>query len=185
MDLRSGYPFWQVGSGLGGEYPALTADVECEVAVIGGGVTGALIAHHLTSAGVSTPLLDKRDFGWGSTSATTALVQYELDVPLHELGGKLGEARAVASYRACLTALGKLGEIAADLGDSCGFERNPSLYLASWDGDVRELEREYEARCRHPFPVELWGAEEIASRFPFERPAGFGLTTGPKWQRSA
>ena len=50
-------------------------------AVIGGGITGALIAYHLTEAGCDTVVLDRRDIGGGSTSASTSLLQYEVDTP--------------------------------------------------------------------------------------------------------
>jgi len=42
---------------------------------------GALVAVHLAEAGVKTIVLDKRDIGTGSTSASTALLQYELMFP--------------------------------------------------------------------------------------------------------
>ena len=75
MNLESGYPYWTVKNGLLGVYPALKADERCEVAILGGGITGALIADHLSSAGIDVIVLDKRECGWGSTSASTALLQ--------------------------------------------------------------------------------------------------------------
>src|SRR4051794_21480358 len=85
IDLKSNYPFWLVKNGLLHSYPALENDIICEVAVIGGGITGALAAYHLVEASVDALVLDKRDIGWGSTSASTALLQYEIDTPLHQL----------------------------------------------------------------------------------------------------
>jgi len=67
MDLRSGHPFWLLKNGLLADYPSLKHDESCEVAVIGGGITGALVAYHLAQEGVETVLVDKRDIGGGST----------------------------------------------------------------------------------------------------------------------
>ena len=171
MDLRSGCPFWQVRGGLIGAYPALDADLECEVAVIGGGVTGALIAHALVGAGVNTVLADKRDFGWGSTSASTALLQYDLDVPLEELAGRIGEARAVACYRSANEAVAHLVRLAESLPDHCGIARRPAIYLASSARHRRGLEREHAIRVRNGFAVELWDRHAVSAHFSFRRAA--------------
>jgi monoamine oxidase len=103
LDLKSGYPFWLVKNGLMRAYPALDQKLQCEVIVLGGGITGALIAYHLVEAGVDTVVLDKRDVGWGSTSASTALLQYEIDTPLSELTQLVGESHAARAYLACRT----------------------------------------------------------------------------------
>lgn len=95
MDLRSGYPFWLLKNGLLADYPSLKHDESCEVAVIGGGITGALVAYQLVREGVETVLVDTRDIGARSTAASTALLQYEIDTELHELFGLVGEAHAV------------------------------------------------------------------------------------------
>ena len=171
MDLRSGCPLWPIRDGLPAAYPALDADAACEIAVVGGGITGALAADALTAAGVDTLLLDRRDIGWGSTSATTALVQYELDVPLHRLAAQVGEMRAVECFAAARGALDSLDALVRSLGGGTGYARRPSLYLASRASQARALEREHEIRNRHGFPVELWGRRRIAASMPFERAA--------------
>ncbi|MCX6046391.1 MAG: FAD-dependent oxidoreductase, partial [Chloroflexi bacterium] len=131
MDLKSDYPFWLVKNGLLYSYPALENDLSCDVAVIGGGITGALVALHLAEAGIDTVVLDKRDIGWGSTSASTALLQYEIDTPLYELMERVGIDHAVRSYKVCLAAIQKLADLAHTLDDQSEFVRKKSLYLAS------------------------------------------------------
>ena len=73
-------------------YPSLQRNVTCNAVVIGGGITGALAAFHLAESGVKTVVIDQREIGTGSTSASTALLQYEADVPLRELGKRVGPA---------------------------------------------------------------------------------------------
>ena len=97
MNLTSSNPFWSVRNGLPASFPSLRRDMSCEVVVIGGGITGALVAIHLVDAGIKTLLIDKRDIGTGSTSASTALLQYEIDVPLRELIRRVGpEGKVIA-----------------------------------------------------------------------------------------
>lgn len=79
MDLVSPRPFWPLKNGLLSVYPSLKNNATCDVAVLGGGITGAFAAEALTAAGLDVVVLDKRDVGTGSTSASTALLQYKLD----------------------------------------------------------------------------------------------------------
>jgi glycine/D-amino acid oxidase-like deaminating enzyme len=108
MNLTSSHPFWSINNGLPANYPSLQRDVSCDAVVIGGGITGAPVAVHLVEAGVKTLLIDQRDIGTGSTSASTARLQYEIDVPLLELIRKVGPVAATRSYRLCRGAIGKL-----------------------------------------------------------------------------
>ena len=82
MDLTSPQAFWLIRNGLGDVSLPLFGNRRCDVAVIGGGITGALCADALTEAGLSVIIVDKRHPGLGSTSASTALLQYELDESL-------------------------------------------------------------------------------------------------------
>ncbi len=171
MNLTSSHPFWSVSNGLPANYPSLQRDVVCDAVVIGGGITGALVAVHLVEAGVKTLLIDKRDIGTGSTSGSTALLQYEIDVPLRELVQKIGPASATRSYALCHEAIGKLEHLAARLKIDCGFERKPSLFLARHQREIPELREEFALRRKMGLALEFFDAAAIRKRFPFSRPA--------------
>ena len=95
-----------------------------------------MVAFHLAEAGVKTLVLDKRDIGTGSTSGSTALLQYEIDVPLRVLIEKVGPAAATRSYELCRAAIGKLERLAARLRIDCAFERKPSLFLTRHNCEI-------------------------------------------------
>ena len=171
MDLTSGYPFWPVRDGLLHTYPRLDADARCDVAIIGGGITGALVAHHLVEAGVDAMVLDRREVGWGSTAASTALLQYEIDVTLAELSELVGQRHAERAYLACRGAIDKLERLATRLPADTGFERKKSLYLASRKRDRKALRTELELRRAIGFRVDWLEEDDIAARFAFRRPA--------------
>ncbi|HEY4414452.1 MAG TPA: FAD-dependent oxidoreductase [Verrucomicrobiae bacterium] len=171
MDLTSDYPFWRVRNGLRANYPALDRDVVCDVVVIGGGITGALVGFHLAQAGVVTTLVDKRDIGTGSTSGSTALLQYEVDVPLRQLIRQIGPARANRSYQLCWDALGKIDSLVKKLKLRCEFEKRPSLFLARSAREIPELRKELQLRRKLGIPLDFWDESKIKKHFPFSRPA--------------
>jgi glycine/D-amino acid oxidase-like deaminating enzyme len=149
MDLRTGTSYWLAADGQLGEYPALQRDMRCDVAVLGGGVTGALIADALIREGADVIVVDKRRFGHGSTAATTGLLQYELDTSLCELTERIGAHDAARAYLLGIEAIDQIERIVDDLGDPCGFERKQSLYLASNEDDVADLALRVRCSTRH------------------------------------
>ena len=70
---------------MGDARPALEGSIECDIAIVGAGITGVLVADALVATGKRIVILDSRDVALGSTAATTALLQYEIDTPLTEL----------------------------------------------------------------------------------------------------
>ena len=168
MDLKSGCPFWPIKNGPLGHYFPLDQDVDCEVAIIGAGITGALVAYYLTKEGIPTVIIDRREVGTGSTSATTGLLQYEVDTPLFELIGMVGEKKAVRSYHLCVEAIYGIERLVHELGEGCDFERKQSLYLASRSGDVEILQKEYGVRTRNGTRLELLGREAICESFQLD-----------------
>lgn len=169
MDLKSGYPFWAVKNGLMHAYPRLEGDVRCDVVVVGGGISGALVASELTAHGFDVVVVEQRDIGWGSTSASTALLQYEIDTHLVDLAKKFGEPDALLAYRACVDAVRTLGELSHSLRD-VDFAMQESLYYASRRRDRPALRDEYEMRARHGLPVSWIEPDELHSRYGLEAP---------------
>jgi glycine/D-amino acid oxidase-like deaminating enzyme len=157
VQLRSGEPYWLAcDQSLAEEpvYKPLNGDARCEVLILGGGITGALVAHQLVKRGIDTLLVDKGELASGSTAASTGLLQYEVDTHLHDLIGKVGLEQAVHAYRRCRTAIDEIEALTVELGDDCGFSRRDSLYFASAWWHQRSLRRECACRIEFGFDVE-------------------------------
>ncbi len=171
MDLTSGYPLWPIADGLIGTYPRLSEDLACDAIVLGAGVTGALVAHRLIDAGIDAVVLDKRDVAMGSTAASTALLQYEIDTLLIDLIDQRGRDCAERAYLACRDAVDELAELAGRVGGASSFERKRSLYLAKHPRDRRVLRKELTARRAIGLRVAWLDATDLAQQFSFQRPA--------------
>ena len=52
MNLHSDYPFWMIKERILSNFPTLNDNKKVEVVIIGGGITGVLIAHQLSNAGM-------------------------------------------------------------------------------------------------------------------------------------
>ena len=169
MDLKSGYPFWAIRNGLMHAFPPLQQDLHCEVLVVGGGISGALIANELCAHGHDVAVIEQRDVGWGSTAASTALLQYEIDTHMIDLARQYGENAAVMAYQACADAIPALRAVAgAFSGVDC--QRMQSLYYASKRGHHAVLHEEFLLRQRHGFDVRWLEADEVQDAFGIRAP---------------
>ena len=153
MDLRSGLPYWRMINRSHVCYPVLDSDLTCEIAVVGGGITGALAAYGLSQEGLDLVLLDQREIGSGSTAACTGFLQYAVDVELSDLIDTVGQEPAVRRYRLGTEAIETVRNLTSTLGDDFGFEDRTSLYLASKKSHVRKLRtKKLERRFTDLFP---------------------------------
>src|SRR6187549_748132 len=144
--IRSSSPYWLMRDGRGDARLELQEQIECDVAVIGAGITGALIADALVATGQRIVILDSRDVALGSTAATTALLQYEIDTPLTELVTQLGADAAARAYLACASSFNLLEQRFPELLQVSNYRRVPSLYLAEDSRSVSALQAELAAR---------------------------------------
>jgi glycine/D-amino acid oxidase-like deaminating enzyme len=171
MDLVSPQPFWPLKNGLLSVYPSLKSDVTCDVVVLGGGISGAFAAEALSDVGFDVIVLDKRDVGSGSTSASTALLQYEIDTSLVALTKRYGQSDGEHAYRLCHDSIHAIERLVSKLKVDCVFERKKSVYLASRASDAPILREECEARKAAGIEIEYWDEPEVSARFSFTRPA--------------
>ncbi len=128
-DLRTGRPVWTAYRTPVVPVQALKSDIKADVAVIGAGISGAMVAQELAQAGFSVVILDRRGPLKGSTAASTALLQYEIDTPISELSKKIGMDNAVRGWRRSKLGLESLAMKICELDIPCDFERRSSIYL--------------------------------------------------------
>ena len=174
--LRSGRPVWEGRRAPSVAHERLARDIKTDVLVIGAGITGAMIADALTSAGAKVAVVDKRGLAKGSTVASTALVQYEIDTPLIVLTRKIGKEKAGRAWCRCRLAVDAIAARFSELGVS-DVARRDSLYLAGNVLGKEELQREHEARRAIGLPSRFLDRNALRDRFGLAKPAalmGYG-----------
>ena len=138
--------------------------------MVGAGITGALAAFELSRAGARVIVVDRRAPASGSTAASTALVQYELDRTLVSLTGLRGAEHARGAYLAAARGVDDLARLARELGTECELVRHPSLYLAVDPSDTDRLLEEVEARRAVGLSSRYLDRGVLLSRFGIDRP---------------
>lgn len=165
MNIRSNEPYWLVKNGILHSYPSLRENITCDLLIVGGGITGALMAHFCIKNGFNTILIDKREIANGSTSATTSMLQYEIDTPLYLLSKMIGKEGAIASYKACRDSIKQIKQLVKEINSSCEFEFKKSLYFTIGKKDLDWLKTEYEHRKNAGLEVEWLNKEALKKSY--------------------
>lgn len=169
LNLRTGRPVWFAYRTPTVPTGRLTRDIKTDVLVVGMGISGAMIAEALTARGHSVACIDRRGPLKGSTAATTALVQFEIDQPLTTLAGMIGKENAMQAWRRSRLAMLNLRGRIAELKIDCRLAARQSLYLA---GDVMgssELEAEAKARRQAGIDALYLPDKTLRERFGIKR----------------
>lgn len=169
-DLRSGRGPWLAGPPRATS-KGLDRDIRCDVVIVGGGITGALAAEHLTARGLEVVLVDREREGFGSTAASTAMLQWEIDLPLRRLTELYGFETAADVYRRSFKAVEGLRERIAQLALGCAFFARDTVYLAAGEVGPRELRDEWSLREKAGLPGTLLDHATLLGAFGFDRAA--------------
>ena len=170
MDLHSSDTFGLLKNGLLYDYPSMRSDVKADVAIIGAGITGSLVAWYLAKMGFDVVVVDKRHVGTGSTAASTSLLQYEIDTPLVKLRRYVGEQNAVASYKLCIDAIYELQTICKTIDHHTDFQLRKSIQFASAEKHVHQLREEFSLRRKHGMRVQWLSHDMLKSKTTLQAP---------------
>lgn len=162
--LWSGNPLWTSQNHIQPPVTPCPDSFEAEVIVVGAGAIGALIGHSLAKAGFSITYVDSRRPGCGSSMASTAMLQSDVDLPLSHMIDQIGHDNAARAWQRSLRSLEKLAQITSPI---CRIHERPSIYLSGNVLSKSELQKEVKLRNDILFPAEFIDEKTLS--------AGYGI----------
>ena len=142
------------------QYEYLTNDIDTEVIIVGGGVTGSIVGYYFSKNSIPAVILEKERIAHGSTSITTSLLQYELDSNAGELEEYTSLENIITSYKLGLKALDELDEFIKGYGNKCKYEKKDTLLYTSKECEVKAMEEEYKIRKNAGIDVKFISKED-------------------------
>lgn len=145
-DLHDGRSIWHDTDRRCVRTRQLAGNETFDIVIVGGGITGAIIALSLSAAGHEIAVVDRRPPGEGSTIASTAMIQFELDTPLIHLARKIGRNNAERAYQRSAEAVRDLKDLIRQHGLRAFWADREALYLAGSRLGPRSMKDEVDAR---------------------------------------
>jgi len=150
--IRLGRPVWLgYAARLEQRYPSLTGNRQTEVVIVGGGMTGALLAQAFAAADVPVAVLEGALVGSGSTAASSALLLQEPDLGLVELEQRYGRRRSRRLWQLSHQAVHDLIGLLNRLRIGCDLKKRDSVHYATRAETVERLHREFVRRAKAGF----------------------------------
>lgn len=143
---RLGVSYWQ--STLATRPPTferLRGDLACDVAIVGGGLTGSLAAHEFARAGARVVLVEAGRVGAGTASASLGLVSPSPGVPFGDLRERVGLRDARAIWEAARRSARDFVAFLRRAGVRCDLEATEEVRLAAGHQQLARLESEHQA----------------------------------------
>ncbi|MTH62640.1 FAD-dependent oxidoreductase, partial [Paracoccus litorisediminis] len=168
--LHLAKPFWAATKHISAPSIPTPSARSWDVIIVGAGISGALMAEALTRKNRRVLIVDRRVPVRGSSIASTAMIQHEIDVPLHHLARRMG-ADAARTWRRSVRAVQDLQDLVARLGIACDMQAKQALYLTGDEMGHRAMRSEFEARQNAGIACDYLDQAELMQRFGIDRSA--------------
>lgn len=140
------------------KHESLSGKIETEVAVIGGGMAGILIAYKLWKAGKQVVVLEGNRVGSGQTKNTTAKITSQHGMIYRGLIEKFGKEKAAQYARANEAAIREYKRMIQEEAIACDFEETSSYLYCQ---NLGQLEEEAKAAVSLGLPAAFVGKIQI------------------------
>ncbi|MBS4217435.1 FAD-dependent oxidoreductase [Bacillus sp. FJAT-49711] len=129
-------------------FPSIEKDLNVDVAIVGGGITGITTAYMLVKEGFHVAVIEASKIINGTTGHTTAKVTAQHSLIYDEFIQHFGEDKARLYYEANKEAAEQIVEIINLHGIDCDFKKEDAYVYTNSSDNVQKLKKEYEAYKR-------------------------------------
>lgn len=134
-------------------FAPLEGDVDVDVVVVGGGITGLTTALLMQEAGVRVAVVERHRVGGGTTGNSTGKVTSQHTLTYAELEDRLGADAARHYGAANEDAVRTVEALAGRYGIDASVERRPAFAFAGTEEQRRAVQDEAEAAARAGLPA--------------------------------
>ncbi|HLR68021.1 MAG TPA: FAD-dependent oxidoreductase [Virgibacillus sp.] len=127
------------------DFPPLDKDIEVDVVIVGGGITGITSAYLLANEGMKVALLEADKVLGGTTGHTTAKITAQHGLIYDELIKSLGKNKARLYYEANRDALNFIEKTIHQHQINCDFRRQDAYLYAENEEYARKIKQEAKA----------------------------------------
>ncbi len=152
-------------------YPRLEQNLQVDVAIVGGGMTGITAALLLARAGKRVAVLEAKTVAEGVTGYTTGHMTAIIDTRYQTIASKFGDDGARLAAQSSYAAIDFVEQLIREFGIDCGFERHTGYLYSEDDKGVKDLRSEVETMQR----IGLEGAFTDYVPLPFPVQAGIAF----------
>lgn len=145
-------------------FPKLKTDLETDVIVIGGGISGLTTAYLLQKSGLRVIVLEKNAVGSGTTSHTTGKVTSQHSLMYAALVKRLGNKRAGLYAQASQMAVDRIARLIRDEKIDCDWEVDDNYVYTTDPNKVSLYKHEAKAAARLGLPASF----ETKSGLPYK-----------------
>ncbi len=125
-------------------YVSLDKDINCDVLIIGGGITGLSTLYNLKDSNLNIVLVEANLVGSGITGHTTGKINYLQELIYSDIKKKHNYETAKLYYESQIEAINKIKEIIKKEKISCDFEQVKSSVYTNKKEDIKKIQKEKE-----------------------------------------
>lgn len=141
--------------GVSTDLPIVEENIECDVCIVGAGITGITTAYQLNKAGLKVVLIDKAEPINLASGNTTGKFTFQHSLIYNDLLENQGIESAKLYYEAQVEALNLVRSLIEKHNISCDFRETSAIVYAANEEDFDEIKKEQSAYEELNIPYKL------------------------------
>ena len=137
------------------EYKTLDKDIDTNILIVGGGITGLTTAYLLAKSNKKVVLVEADKIGWGSSGRNTGKVTSQHGLIYNKIKNEYSAEKARLYYEANEEGLKLVEDIIKENKIDCEFKRVSSFVFTEEDKYVKDIDEEYNTCKELNIPCEL------------------------------
>jgi gamma-glutamylputrescine oxidase len=133
------------------------------VVIVGGGMAGLMCAHALAKEGKSVILLEKYFCGAGASGKSSGFISPDSELELSDLIKNLGKDKAKQLWDFNLEGIRRIKGLIRDYHIECDYQDQDCCYIASSKGDIKNIQREHDAREQLGHTSKIYNRQTLPS----------------------